>query len=111
MPLKKLFAAAAVGLLALQAGTASAAAPSPTPKPSTTKLSTSKSLAPSPGPSSPNDPTQTAHDNGSWWVQPAPKPKDPNTRNYFILEGKPGDTLQDGLAISNFTDHAITYDV
>ncbi|MEY9927313.1 hypothetical protein ABH926_001938 [Catenulispora sp. GP43] len=48
--------------------------------------------------------------NGSWWVQPAPKPgAAADTRQYFILEGRPGTTLQDGLAVSNYTDHPITY--
>jgi hypothetical protein len=48
--------------------------------------------------------------NGSWWVQPAPKPgAAADARQYFILEGRPGTTLQDGLAVSNYTDHPITY--
>ena len=51
-----------------------------------------------------------AHDPGSWWVQPAPKPgAAADSRQYFILEGGPGSTLQDGLTISNYTDHPITY--
>jgi len=49
-------------------------------------------------------------DSGSWSVQPAPKPGSPaGARQYFILEGRPGSTLQDGLAVSNYTDHPITY--
>ena len=49
-------------------------------------------------------------DSGSWSVQPAPKPGSPaGARQYFILEGRPGTTLQDGLAVSNYTDHPITY--
>lgn len=51
-----------------------------------------------------------AQDTGSWWVQPAPKPGSATApRQYFILEGRPGSTLQDGLAVSNYTDHSITY--
>ena len=51
-----------------------------------------------------------ADDGGSWWVQPAPKPGSPaGARQYFILEGRPGTTLQDGLAVSNYTDNPITY--
>lgn len=69
-------------------------------------------LSPAPSPSPPSDPGKVAHDNGSWWVQPAPKPgAAADARQYFILEGRPGTTLQDGLAISNYTDHPITYDV
>lgn len=49
-------------------------------------------------------------DSGSWSVQPAPKSGSPaGARQYFILEGRPGTTLQDGLAVSNYTDHPITY--
>ena len=72
-----------------------AATPSPTPSPPKPSV-----------PSSPND----AHENGSWWVQPAPTPgSSAAARQYFILEGRPGTTLQDGLAVSNYTDHPITY--
>ncbi|MFL6110255.1 MAG: WxL protein peptidoglycan domain-containing protein [Catenulispora sp.] len=54
--------------------------------------------------------TSASADNGSWWVQPAPQPgAATSARQYFILEGHPGTTLQDGLAISNYTDHPITY--
>lgn len=43
-------------------------------------------------------------------MQPAPKPgAAADSRQYFILEGRPGTTLQDGLTISNYTDHPITY--
>jgi hypothetical protein len=43
-------------------------------------------------------------------VQPAPKPgASGDARQYFILEGRPGTTLQDGLAVSNYTDNPITY--
>lgn len=56
---------------------------------------------------SPKPPPST---NGSWWVQPAPKPgAAAGARQYFILEGRPGTTLRDGLAVSNYTDHPITY--
>ena len=73
------------------------AAPTPSPTPPAPK---------STAPGSTND----AHRNGSWWVQPAPKPgSSADARQYFILEGRPGTTLQDGLAVSNYTDHPITY--
>ncbi|MFD0639414.1 hypothetical protein ACFQ9X_55375 [Catenulispora yoronensis] len=43
-------------------------------------------------------------------MQPAPSAGAAgDSRQYFILEGRPGTTLQDGLAISNYTDHPITY--
>ena len=92
-------AAALIGVAPLSA--AAAATPSPSPKPS----------PPKPSASSSSDPTKDPHNPGSWWVQPAPKRGDTSSRQYFILEGRPGDTLQDGLAISNYTDHAITFDV
>ena len=64
---------------------------------------------PSPKPSAPGS-SNDAHQNGSWWVQPAPTPgSTAAVRQYFILEGRPGTTLQDGLAVSNYTDHPITY--
>ncbi|MFL6117391.1 MAG: hypothetical protein ACJ786_39475, partial [Catenulispora sp.] len=87
----------AAGVLAAAAGPASAQGLSPSP-------------SPSPPAPSPSDPTKPAHDPGSWWVQPAPKPgAAADSRQYFILEGRPGTTLQDGLTISNYTDHPITY--
>ena len=80
--------------------------------PATAFAAPTPSPAPPPTPkTAPADPTKDPHNPGSWWVQPAPKTGDANQRQYFILEGKPGQTLQDGLAISNYTDHAITYDV
>ncbi|GAA1975847.1 WxL protein peptidoglycan domain-containing protein [Catenulispora subtropica] len=89
--------AAAPPVSALSPSLSLSPSPSPSPKPS-------------PSPSSSGDPTKTAHDNGSWWVQPAPKPgAAANARQYFILEGRPGTTLEDGLTISNYTDHPITY--
>jgi hypothetical protein len=90
-------------ILSIAPVAAAAAAPAPSPRPS-----------PSPSPSAPKsggDPTKDPHSPGSWWVQPAPKQGDSNQRQYFILEGKPGQTLQDGLAVSNYTDHAIAYRV
>jgi hypothetical protein len=58
--------------------------------------------APTPKPTPPAPP-------GSWSVQPAPKPGSTAVRQYFILEGRPGTTLQDGLAVSNYTAQPITY--
>ena len=53
------------------------AAPTPSPTPPAPK---------STAPGSTND----AHQNGSWWVQPAPKPgSSADARQYFILEGRP----------------------
>jgi Bacterial protein of unknown function (DUF916) len=110
--LTRLLAAAVAGLIVLQAGPASAASPTPAPKTTPSAPSTSKPYSPNPGATTnPNDPTQQSQSPGSWWVQPAPKAKDPNYRQYFILEGKPGDTLTDALTISNYTDHSITFDV
>lgn len=48
---------------------------------------------------------------GGWWVQPAATPGAADQRQYFVLEGRPGSTLQDGLAITNATDKDLTFDV
>lgn len=48
---------------------------------------------------------------GGWWVQPAAKKGDAGQRQYFVLEGRPGSTLWDDLAITNNTDKNLTFDV
>lgn len=51
-----------------------------------------------------------AADNGTWSVTPTP-PKSASAapRNYFVLEGEPGDKIRDSLRIKNFGRQAITF--
>jgi hypothetical protein len=48
---------------------------------------------------------------GGWWVQPAAQKGEANQRQSFVLEGHPGSTLRDNLAITNNTDKNLTFDV
>lgn len=55
-------------------------------------------------------PTALAADNGSWSVTPKPRGKtNPTPRNYFILEGAPGDVIKDKVRIQNRTDKPIGF--
>jgi hypothetical protein len=56
-------------------------------------------------------PYPAAAADGGWWVQPVAKKGDANQRQYFVLEGRPGSTLQDGMTITNNTDKNLTFDV
>ena len=55
-------------------------------------------------------PVTHAADNGAWSVSPTP-PKKATTapRNYFVLEGKPGDVIKDKVQIQNWTKKPITF--
>jgi hypothetical protein len=48
---------------------------------------------------------------GGWWVQPAARKGDTGQRQYFVLEGRPGSTLRDDLALTNDTDKNLTFDL
>lgn len=52
----------------------------------------------------------SAADNGTWSVTPTP-PKSASAapRNYFVLEGDPGTTIEDSLRIKNFSKKSITF--
>ena len=55
-------------------------------------------------------PVTHAADNGAWSVAPTP-PKKATTapRNYFVLEGEPGDVIKDKVQIQNWTRKPITF--
>ncbi|MBD3926744.1 DUF916 domain-containing protein [Nocardioides cavernae] len=53
-----------------------------------------------------------AADNGAWSVTPTPPEVETATpRNYFVLEGEPGQVVKDSVRIQNFTDKPITFDL
>lgn len=57
-------------------------------------------------------PTAQAADNGAWSVTPKPASKSsPTPRNYFILEGSPGDLIEDSVRIQNWTKKPISFRV
>lgn len=49
-----------------------------------------------------------AADNGAWSVSPAPPEGATTPRNYFILEGDPGTTIEDEVLLQNWTNKPIT---